>query len=103
MLDLHRLLNVRVGQQNRRGIYTNGGTSAQGWTGHVRPMYSAGSSSDNHCMHVCFAAYRGINACQACPECNPDSHMFAWCCIVRNVSILCDRQAIGTATKDNTI
>ena len=41
MLDLHRLLNVRVGQQNPRGITM----------GHVRPMHTAGSSSDNHCNH----------------------------------------------------
>ena len=49
MLDLQRLLNVREGQKNDAKYQW--GTSAQGWTGHVRPMYSAGSSSDNHCNH----------------------------------------------------
>ena len=99
------LLNVRVGQQNRREIPM----------GHVRSGFDGARSpyiwilqaryliTTVIIMHVCFAAYRHINACQACPERNADIHMFAWCCIVRNVSILCDRQPIGTGTKDNTI
>ena len=73
--------------------------------GHVRPICCLQAS------HLITTVIRhcacGINACQACPERNPDSHMFAWCLqrkyyAIDNLSVLLRKTTLFDQLQDGS-